>query len=123
MISNSEAGQLRNTTYAILIALAAHQANASAAMASPLTSIWRKNDTPQYRASDPDHPCCHPGKRARTFRQPLMRQPAVSHIFEPWHIDANSKDKDVPLPHMQITQNKKTHAHHFHITILEEKIL
>ncbi|WP_157174207.1 hypothetical protein [Herbaspirillum sp. GW103] len=57
MISTSEAGQLRNTTYAILIALAAHQANASAAMASPLTSIWRKNDTPQYRASDPDHPC------------------------------------------------------------------
>jgi len=38
-------------------------------------------------------------------------------------MDANSKDKNVPLPNMQITQNEQTHAHHFHITILEEKIL
>jgi len=38
-------------------------------------------------------------------------------------MDANSKDKNLPLPNMQITQNEQTHAHYFHITILEEKIL
>ncbi len=47
--------------------------------------------------------------KVRTFRQSLMKQAAVSQIFDPWYMDANSKDKNVPLPNMQITQNEKTY--------------
>jgi len=61
--------------------------------------------------------------KVRAFRKSLMKSPAVSQIFDPWFMDTNSKDKNAPVANLQISRNEKTHAHHFHITVLEPKIL
>jgi hypothetical protein len=61
--------------------------------------------------------------KVRAFRKSLMKSPAVSQIFDPWFMDSNSKDKNAPFANLQISRNEKTHAHHFHITVLEPKIL
>ncbi|MCO4856572.1 hypothetical protein MKD49_08770 [Herbaspirillum sp. WGmk3] len=61
--------------------------------------------------------------KVRAFRKSLMKSPAVSQIFDPWFMDTNSKDKNAPVANLQISRDEKTHAHHFHITVLEPKIL
>ncbi|RJG06145.1 hypothetical protein D3870_09125 [Noviherbaspirillum cavernae] len=64
----------------------------------------------------------------RTLRTRLERADGVSQLFDPWYMDANTKD-DVPAkPNEQRKEgksesNETLHAHHLHITVNEPKIL
>jgi hypothetical protein len=47
----------------------------------------------------------------------------VKQLFDPWHMDNNTRDKVPAQPNTQISDNEKLHAHHLHITVLDEKVL
>lgn len=63
---------------------------------------------------------------ARLFRSSLLKCACVSQLFDPWFMDANTKDKTDPEPNMQrgpSTSNERLHSHHLHVTVHEPKIL
>jgi hypothetical protein len=63
---------------------------------------------------------------ARQFRVSLLKCACVSQLFDPWFMDANTKDATGPEPNMQrgaSTSNERLHAHHLHITVFEPRIL
>lgn len=63
---------------------------------------------------------------ARLFRASLLKCTCVRQLFDPWFLDANTRDETDPVPNMQRgagTSNERLHAHHLHITVDEPKIL
>ncbi len=62
----------------------------------------------------------------RLFRASLLKCSCVTQLFDPWFMDANTKDQVDPEPNMQrgpSTGNERLHSHHLHITVHEPKIL
>jgi hypothetical protein len=60
---------------------------------------------------------------ARQFRVALLKCVCVRQLFDPWFMDANTKDSTEPEPNMQKSDNETLHAHHLHITVDDPKIL
>lgn len=54
-----------------------------------------------------------------TLRERLGKNPAVKQLFDPWYMDANTRDSNPPEPNPQITANERLHNNHLHITIYE----
>lgn len=77
----------------------------------------------ERNANEPPH--------VRLFRASLLRCSCVSQLFDPWFMDANTKDDQEPEPNMQRPlptgrkglSNEELHAHHLHVTVYEPKIL
>lgn len=69
--------------------------------------------------------------KVRLFRASLLQCLCVSQLFDPWFMDANTKDGQEPEPNMQRSlppgrkglSNEELHAHHLHVTVYEPKIL
>lgn len=69
--------------------------------------------------------------KVKLFRASLLQCSCVSQLFDPWFMDANTKDKLEPEPNMQRPlpegkkglSNEELHAHHLHVTVYEPKIL
>jgi hypothetical protein len=59
----------------------------------------------------------------RNFRASLTKCKFVAQIFDPWFMDANSRDNIPATPNIQVSENEKLHSHHLHITVNEPKIL
>lgn len=59
----------------------------------------------------------------RELREHLAASPAVSQLFDPWFMDANTRDKIAATPNLQVSANETLHAHHLHVTVREPKIL
>lgn len=59
----------------------------------------------------------------RRFRGSLLRCSCVSQLFDPWYMDANTKDHAQPEPNMQRTTTETLHSHHLHVTVHEPQIL
>jgi len=59
----------------------------------------------------------------RKFRAALIRSKSIAQVFDPWFMDVDTHDKMAATPNMQISKNEETHAHHLHITVLDENIL
>lgn len=67
----------------------------------------------------------------RLFRASLLQCQCVSQLFDPWFMDANTKDGQEPEPNLQRPlppgrkglSNEELHAHHLHVTVYEPKIL
>ncbi len=60
--------------------------------------------------------------KVRLFRSSLLRCRCVAQLFDPWYMDASTRDGQPPEPNMQITSNELLHAHHLHITVFEPKL-
>lgn len=69
--------------------------------------------------------------KVRLFRASLLQCQCVSQLFDPWFMDANTKDGQEPEPNLQRPlppgrkglSNEELHAHHLHVTVYEPKIL
>lgn len=69
--------------------------------------------------------------KVKLFRTSLLQCSCVSQLFDPWFMDANTKDGHEPEPNMQRPlpggkkgpSNEELHAHHLHVTVYEPKIL
>jgi hypothetical protein len=69
--------------------------------------------------------------KVKLFRTSLLRCPGVFQLFDPWFMEANTKDGREPEPNMQRPpppgkkgpSNEELHAHHLHVTVFEPKIL
>lgn len=69
--------------------------------------------------------------QVRLLRASLLKCQCVSQLFDPWFMDANTKDAQEPEPNMQRPlppgrkglSNEELHAHHLHVTVFEPKIL
>lgn len=69
--------------------------------------------------------------KVKLFRASLLQCPGVFQLFDPWFMDANTKDGQEPEPNMQRPlppgqkgpSNEELHAHHLHVTVFEPKIL
>lgn len=59
----------------------------------------------------------------RRFREALIVSSSISQLFDPWVMDSNTRDKELPIPNIQSDDNETLHAHHLHITVHEPKIL
>lgn len=59
----------------------------------------------------------------RTLREALSNNIWVRQVFEPWSMDAETRDRMSPLPNRQLSPNERLHHDHLHITALEPKIL
>jgi hypothetical protein len=57
------------------------------------------------------------------YRASLLRCVCVKQLFDPWFMDANTRDASDPEPNRQKTSNETLHAHHLHITVDDPKIL
>lgn len=94
-----------------------------------------KDQTSRARANasnawDKEREANEPAK-VKLFRASLLQCSCVSQLFDPWLMDANTKDEMAPEPNMQRPQppgkkgpsNEELHAHHLHVTVYEPKIL
>lgn len=61
--------------------------------------------------------------KVKGYRASLARCTHVRQIFDPWHMDANSRDKLAAKPNEQHDANEKLHATHLHITVDEPKLI
>ncbi len=69
--------------------------------------------------------------KVKLFRASLLQCSCVFQLFDPWFMDANTKDGKDPEPNMQRPQppgkkgpsNEELHAHHLHVSVYEPKIL
>ncbi len=59
----------------------------------------------------------------KRFRQALITSPSISQLFDPWVMDANTRDDKPAESNTQTDPNETLHAHHLHITVREPKIL
>jgi hypothetical protein len=57
------------------------------------------------------------------LRNGLCRHPSIKQVFDPWYMEVNTADQNVPLANEQRTKNEQLHAHHLHVTVREPKIL
>lgn len=62
-------------------------------------------------------------QHVRHFRQALTRSASILQVFDPWTMDANTKDNAPAVPNFQLTANEELHAHHLHLTVNEPKLL
>ncbi len=63
---------------------------------------------------------------ARLFRASLLKCRCIEQLFDPWYMDANTRDAEPPEANMQLgskNSNERLHAHHLHITVHEPNIL
>lgn len=94
-----------------------------------------KDQTSRARANasnawDKEREANEPAK-VKLFRASLLQCSCVFQLFDPWLMDANTKDEMAPEPNMQRPQppgkkgpsNEELHAHHLHVTVYEPKIL
>lgn len=68
----------------------------------------------------------HEPSKVRLYRASLLKCSCVAQLFDPWFMDANTKDQLAPEPNMQRgpqTSNERLHSHHLHVTVHEPKIL
>lgn len=56
----------------------------------------------------------------KSFRTHLMKCDCVRSVFDPWFMDANTKDKVTPKPNVQQDSNETLHADHLHLTVRDE---
>lgn len=61
--------------------------------------------------------------KVKGYRASLARCTHLRQIFDPWHMDANSRDKVAAKPNEQHDANEKLHATHLHITVDEPKLI
>lgn len=69
--------------------------------------------------------------KVKLFRASLLQCQCVSQLFDPWFMDANTKDGQEPEPNLQRPlppgrkglSNEELHAHHLHVTVYEPRIL
>jgi hypothetical protein len=61
--------------------------------------------------------------KVHIFRNSLLKCACVAQLFDPWFMDANTRDKSPMTPNTQNSSNEKLHAHHLHVTVHEPKIL
>lgn len=69
--------------------------------------------------------------KVRLFRASLLQCQCVFQLFDPWFMDANTKDGQEPEPNLQRPlppgrkglSNEELHAHHMHVTVYEPRIL
>lgn len=59
----------------------------------------------------------------RSFRMSLLKCSCVGQLFDPWYMDANTKDQMEPELNTQMTGNETLHSHHLHVTVHEPSIL
>ncbi len=59
----------------------------------------------------------------RELREALAASPAVSQLFDPWFMDANTRDNVAATPNLQLDGNETLHVHHLHVTVREPNIL
>lgn len=62
-------------------------------------------------------------KKVKGYRASLSRCSHVRQIFDPWFMDANSRDQEIAAPNEQRSDNEKLHATHLHITVDEPKLI
>jgi hypothetical protein len=65
----------------------------------------------------------HEPPKVKAFRKSLYSCPCVGQLYDPWYMDDNTRDKVPAQPNTQISSNETLHAHHLHITVLDNKIL
>jgi hypothetical protein len=53
----------------------------------------------------------------KSFRGYLLRCECVTQVFDPWFMDANTKDDVAPQPNQQKSGNDQLHATHLHVTV------
>lgn len=84
-----------------------------AANASDRSKLQAWND--ERNKGEPNH--------VHQYRASLLRCACVKQLFDPWFMDANTRDGSEPAPNMQKSGNETLHAHHLHITVDDPKIL
>lgn len=67
----------------------------------------------------------HQPEVVRMFRASLAASPSSKQVFDPWLMDADTRDTVAATPNLQRKhdENEKLHAHHLHLTVREPKIL
>ena len=65
----------------------------------------------------------HEPPKVKAFRESLYTCSCVKQLFDPWYMDANTRDQVPAQPNTQQTSNETLHAHHLHITVLDTKVL
>lgn len=61
--------------------------------------------------------------QVRQYRASLLQCACVKQLFDPWLMDADTRDPSEPSPNLQKSENEKLHAHHLHITVDDPRIL
>ena len=61
--------------------------------------------------------------QVRQYRASLLQCACVKQLFDPWLMDADTRDTSEPSPNLQKSENEKLHAHHLHITVDDPRIL
>ncbi|TWI07296.1 hypothetical protein [Aerolutibacter ruishenii] len=51
------------------------------------------------------------------FQRLLRASPHIKQVFDPWYMDANTKDDVAPACNEQVSVNEKLHNNHLHITL------
>jgi hypothetical protein len=93
------------------VAAANDRAKAALAAEKMAEKRWKKevpNNQPRLVSSLRDHLCS---------------DSSVVQLFDPWYMDANTKDAVPPEINQQRSGNEKLHANHLHITVQEPKLL
>jgi hypothetical protein len=55
----------------------------------------------------------------RSFRNALASHAMVRQVFDPWYMDANTRDTVAGTANEQCSGNETLHAHHLHVTIYD----
>jgi hypothetical protein len=55
----------------------------------------------------------------RAFRNALASHAMVHQVFDPWYMDANTRDNVAATANEQCTDNETLHSHHLHVTIYD----
>ncbi|MDE2593399.1 MAG: hypothetical protein KGL57_04105 [Burkholderiales bacterium] len=106
------------------------QANKDLQSAADKKSESQKVKVKASKAWNDERDATEPVK-VKLFRTSLLQCSCVSQLFDPWVMDANTKDGLEPEPNMQRplppgkkgSSNEELHAHHLHVTVYEPKIL
>lgn len=61
----------------------------------------------------------HISASVNAFREALHASPLVRQVFDPWYMDANTRDNVDAAPNFQKTFNEKLHANHMHVTVVD----
>lgn len=67
------------------------------------------------RKLDEDEP-----KSMKSYRSYLLKCSCVRQVFDPWYVDANTRDDQPPEPNTMRDGNEDLHKHHLHITVFDK---
>ena len=62
-------------------------------------------------------------KLMQELRQQLQKNPSVKQVFDPWYMEADTRDQSPQTANEQLSKNETIHADHLHLTLNDPQIL